>query len=156
MKISKTWRKSCAFMLSLLGVSMQACASPNHKDLDFPGSNSITIEGFELQNTEVCVYGGPSNYIRTKVYGTVTDGKSKTPLEGIKVALYSGTSEMAVTYTKKNGDFYFDEVSLWAGVGVTYTMIVSDPKNGYTSVKKDLVFDINEVLREESVVLQPK
>lgn len=146
MKRCVFWKRSCAFALALLGVSAYARDLPDVK----------IVEGFELQDSEVCVYGGAANRLRTKIYGMVGDGQKKKMLAGIKIALYDGTTEIACTYTQENGEFYFDEVSLWAGLSVTYTMIVSDPKSIYAPEKRDLLFDFGEVTREEFVALKRK
>ena len=146
----KICKKICAFTLTMLGLSAYA------KDFfDLPRSTKI-VEGFELEDSFLCVYGGRSNHITTKLYGTVYDKEKKVPLSGIKVALYSGTSEVAGTYTKENGDFYFDDMSVWAGLSVEYTMIVSDPNGEFKSLRRDICFEIDEVIREEVIVLEHK
>lgn len=142
---SEMLKRSCAAALSLLGVSSIGMAT---------GCRGKNVEGFRLRDVEICVYGGQENYIKTKLYGTVVAAKTKEPLAGIKVAVYDGTSEKAVAYTDEKGNFYFDDMSLWAGVGVEYAMIVSDPKKKRRSVKRDLSFEVGEVSREEIVVLE--
>ena len=140
-------KRLCAVALSLLGVSSVGMAA---------GCRSKTVEGFKLQDTEICVYGGQENYITTKLYGSVFDAKTKEPLAGIKVAVYNGTRQMAEVFTDEKGVYYFDDMDLWAGVGVDYTMIVSDPKKKLKPMRRDLSFETYEVTREEIVFLESK
>ena len=144
---SKILMRSCAAALSILGVS---------SGVMYARGNTKVVEGFKLQDSMVCVYGGQENYIKAKVYGTVVSAKTKEALAGIKVALYDGTSEMASTLTDENGNYYFDDLGLWGGLDIAYTMIVSDPKKKFRSLKRDLTFDIGEVTREELVILESK
>lgn len=147
MNKSKILMRSCAAALSLLGVTSGVMhARGNYK----------VIEGFKLQDSMECVYGGRENYIKTKLYGKVLSAKTKEALAGIKVALYDGTNEMASAFTDENGNYYLDDLGLWGGLGVEYTMIVSDPKKKHRSLKRDLTFDVGEVSREELVILESK
>lgn len=146
----KLTHRMTAFALSLLGLTAYA-----HDFSDLPRSTKI-VEGFELEDDFLSVYGGRMNHIKTKLYGSVYDKEKKVPLQGIKVALYSGTQELAVIYTQKDGDFYFDDMFVWAGLSVEYTMIVSDPKGEFKALRRDLLFEIDEVTREEVVVLERK
>lgn len=140
-------RKTCALALSVLGVSTSGLAM---------GCSVKVVEGFKLQDSRVCVYGGQDNYITTKLYGTVVSAKTKEPLAGIKLAVYDGTRVMATVYTDENGKYYFDDMSLWGGVGIKYTLIVSDPKKKHRSLRRDLSFEVGEVTREELIDLEPK
>ena len=140
-------RGACAAALSLLGVSVSGMSR-------FGGVK--VVEGFKLQDSMACVYGGQENYITTKLYGTVVSAKTKKSLAGIKVAVYDGTREMAAVYTDEKGNYYFDDMNLWGGVGMEYTMIVSDPNKKHRSLRRDLSFEVGEVTREELVVLEAK
>ena len=143
----KICQKMCSLALAFLGLTTYAHA--------YPRSVKI-VEGFELEDSFLTVYGGRNNYIKTKLYGTVVDKEKKVPLSGIKVALYSGTNEMASTHTLENGEFYFDDMSVWAGLRVEYTMIVSDPNGEFAPLRRDIIFEENEVTREEFVILERK
>ena len=63
---------------------------------------------------------------------------------------------MAEVFTDEKGAYYFDDMDLWAGVGVDYTMIVSDPKKKLKPMRRDLSFETYEVTREEIVFLESK
>lgn len=146
----KICKKICAFALTMLGLSAYA------QDFwDLPRSTKI-VEGFELEDSFLTVYGGRRNRLRTQVYGSVYDKEKKIPLSGIKIALYSGTSEMRSTFTDENGDFYLDEMTVWAGLHIEYTMIVSDPDGVFKPIRRDILFEIDEVTHEEFVVLERK
>lgn len=137
-----------AFVLSLLGLSVYV------RDSWAKPKNTKIVEGFKLEDYFLSVYGGRNNYITTKLYGKILDKEKNMPLADVKVALYSGTSEMAVTYTQEDGSFYFDSESVWAGVGVDYTIIVSAPNKEYKPVRQDISFETYEVTREEILVLE--
>lgn len=145
----KICKKICAFALTMLGLSAYA------HDWDLP-RNTKTVEGFELEDSFLSVYGGRRNSIKTKVYGTIMDKEKKVPLSGIKVALYSGTSEIARAVSQENGEFYLNEASVWAGLHVKYTIIVSDPNGKFKPVRRDIIFDIDEITREEFFILERK
>ena len=70
--------------------------------------------------------------------------------------MYDGTYERASVVTDENGAFYFDDMSVWAGLHVSYTMIISDPNGTYAPVRRDLRFELDEVTREEIVILEKK
>ncbi|MBQ9205944.1 MAG: hypothetical protein IJ158_04450 [Treponema sp.] len=145
----KLYHKLCALALSLLGLSAYA------QEWERPKRTKI-VEGFELEDSFLTVYGGRRNYITTKLYGSVYDKDKKLPLKGIKIALYSGTHEMASAYSQENGDYYFDDFTVWAGLRVEYTMIVSDPNGEFAPLRRELCFELDEVTREEIVVLERK
>ena len=143
----KICKKICMFALGFLGISSSALCIPRIIKI---------VEGFVLEESFLSVYGGRNNYIKTALYGTVYGTDEKTPLFGIKVALYDGTNELASVITDENGTFYFDDISVWAGLNVKYTMIVSDFAGNFKPLRRDILFEIDEVTREEVVVLEHK
>ena len=143
----KICKRICVFALSLLGLSAYS------KDL--PRRHTKIIEGFELEDSFLTVYGGRRNHITTKLYGTICD-KDENSLKGIKIAIYDGTYEKAQTFSDENGAFYFDDFSVWAGLKVKYTMIVSDPNGEFAPIRRELNFEIDEVTKEENVILERK
>jgi len=148
----KICKRVCAFLLALLGVSVYARDFPRHVK---------NVEGFELEDSETCVYGGRRNYINTRLFGNVTfsdsgDEKDSKPCPGMTVLLYSGTSELGRVSTDETGRFLFAETSVWAGVSVKYTVIVSDPNGKFEPVRRDFTFDIDEIVREENFSLELK
>ena len=146
----KLTHRITVFALSLMGLSLYAL------DLSDIPRHTETIEGFELEDSFLSVYGGRRNSIKTKVYGTIMDKEKKVPLSGIKVALYSGTSEIVRAVSQENGEFYLNEASVWAGLHVKYTIIVSDPNGKFKPVRRDIIFDIDEITREEFFILERK
>lgn len=139
--------KVCAAALSLLGLTAYAKARPD---------NTKNVEGFVLEDSHLSVYGGRNNYITSRLYGKVISKENKVSLEGIKIAVYDGTSEVASVLTEKDGTFFIEKLSVWAGVGIDYTIIVSDPNKKFKAQRREIRFEMNEFSHEEVFALEEK
>lgn len=142
----KICKRICAFALAILGVSIYA--------RDAHSRRTKNVEGFVLESDETCVYGGRNNYIKSAIFGKIAASGEKNALSGIKVALYSGIHESACAYTDDDGNFQFGDMFFWAGVGVKYTIIVSDPNGVFEAERRDIEFEIGEISKEESFELK--
>ncbi|MBQ9539091.1 MAG: hypothetical protein IJU95_07455 [Treponema sp.] len=142
------WRSVCAFTLGVLGIPVISC----HADR----GQTITVEGFKLQDTMGCVYGSPDSHIQASLYGRITDERTGEGLAGIKVQLYDRIRCEATVYTDETGVFFIEQNSFWAGLSGSYNVIVSDPKKKFRPYKAELVFEKGEVSKEVNVTMEPK